>query len=440
MGDRMFRRGRRTWRALLAVLAAIAVCLVSGGPAGAAGASGPVFQALPSGYDEWAIGAATAYDPDTGQLLLSDGHAFTDVCGCDGTGGTWVWTGSDFRELVPPGAGSLYARLVWDGATHQMLRLEGQVSDSSPALGTMSVWTGSSWQALTPAHEPPARLVEAVAYDAKTQQLIMFGGSVPGVGVAGDTWSWNGTDWVQLQPATSPPARMMAVMGYDSATNQLILTGGRGAASELYTDTWVWTGKTWKQLAPATSPGQLINATAAYDPMLRAFVVFGAPPAPMPALPVNQLWKWTGANWQAVTTAVPPSDVTWPLMAYDQATSQLVMMAPNRDKVGGVANTLLLVAAPTKTVLGSGSSTVAAGMPVTVVATVAAQQVAVPGSTVSFTDGRVVIAGCGAQPVSAGVATCTYVPVSGVRKVRAAYAGMPGFLASSAAALTLTVS
>ncbi|MGA8369963.1 MAG: kelch repeat-containing protein, partial [Acidimicrobiales bacterium] len=82
-----------------------------------------------------------------------------------------------------------------------------------------------------------------MAYDQSTRQLILFGGSSAG-GPLGDTWLWTGTTWDGLSPAASPPARAFASMAYDQATGQLILFGGRGTDGAALGDTWSWTGST----------------------------------------------------------------------------------------------------------------------------------------------------------------------------------------------------
>jgi len=101
-----------------------------------------------------------------------------------------------------------------------------------------------------------------MAYDTATQQLILFGGlytNNSGEFVTSDkTWEWTGSTWTQLSPATSPSARSGAAIAYDAATSQLILFGGlyTNNSGEFVTSdkTWEWTGSTWTQLSPATSP------------------------------------------------------------------------------------------------------------------------------------------------------------------------------------------
>jgi hypothetical protein len=409
--------------------------LAMGGRADAAGTSGPVLQQQPTSYTDWGIGAAMGYDPDTQQLLLYGGTAFTTVCGCNGTGGTWVWNGSDFSLVVPDGASTFYSRLVFDAATHQMLRTGGTMADDSTPAGTTSVWTGSSWQTLSPAHQPtPAQDDDLSAYDARTGQLILVGIGSGGVYGPATTWTWTGADWQQLHPSQSPPARVVGQLAYDDATGQLVLYGGSGSLG-LVGDTWVWDGRTWKQRLPTTTPGPLANPAMSYDPALHALVLFGGQSQPGFASGSAATWTWTGSSWRPVTSAVGPTDVLWPTMAFDAATAQMVVMAPYRSKPDGVAHTLLLLAAPTSTSLVASGD----GQPVTLTATVAAHDVTAPGGTVRFTADGTTMKACSTVPVTRGQATCTFTTTPGSHAFRAVYSPVAGFLGSRSATVDLTV-
>ena len=103
-----------------------------------------------------------------------------------------------------------------------------------------------TWTQLDPATSPSARSGAAMAYDASTGQLVLFGGSTSSSSLVNDTWTWNGATWTQLTPATSPSARYGAAMAYDASTGQLVLFGG-GNASGVLADTWTWNGTTWTE-------------------------------------------------------------------------------------------------------------------------------------------------------------------------------------------------
>ena len=86
---------------------------------------------------------------------------------------------------------------------------------------------------------------------------MLFGGytrTAGGVVAFGDTWTWDGSTWTKQAPASSPPARADAAMAYDAATGTVVLFGGSGANGS-FSDTWTWDGSTWTKQNPAAHPG-----------------------------------------------------------------------------------------------------------------------------------------------------------------------------------------
>lgn len=187
-----------------------------------------------------------------------------------------------------------------------------------------------SWGAL-PGAAPPPRSNAAIAYDGASQQIVLFGGQA-GASVLGDTWTWNGTAWSQQFPAASPPARAGARLAYDAVTHQLILFGGHEYASTARVgDTWAWTGSNWVMLNPAHSPPFTTDFSLAYDGRTGQLVLFGGQQLNDPRTgvlainPSNQMWNWNGTDWTQLNPAKLPAARADAAMAYDSATSQLML-------------------------------------------------------------------------------------------------------------------
>lgn len=243
--------------------------------------------------------------------------------------------------IRPPSRGS--AHLVYDGQSGGLLLFGG--SGTGPVLGIDDTWTwnGSTWTQQHPVHSPPPRDNGAIAYDAATHQVVLFGGvsDEGNTPIIGDTWIWNGSDWIQQHPATSPPARDFASMAYDAATGQLILFGGGEGGKRLpnqapppLNDTWTWNGANWMQLHPANVPGARSQAGMVYDAAVQSVILFGGLDARGPT-ELNDTWAWNGSNWlqlqpksQPPLSIVIPGDTLYldePTMAYDAATHQIVL-------------------------------------------------------------------------------------------------------------------
>lgn len=232
----------------------------------------------------------------------------------------------------PWGAGTeVAASVAYDPATGQLLMFGGSVGGVGQK--ETSLWTGSRWTLLSPADSPSARLDATMAYDPVTSQLLLFGGW-DGGWPYDDTWIWTGTNWEQQSPETSPPARLLAVMSFDTSTSQLILFGGSTLSTNLG-DTWIWTGMNWVQDHPSVSPSarQAASMGESRDGQL---VLFGG----------NNnygffddTWTWNGAEWQRRHPSTSPSARVSATVAYDSSDGQLVLFGGGRAGGGAYADT-----------------------------------------------------------------------------------------------------
>jgi hypothetical protein len=206
--------------------------------------------------------------------------------------------------------------MAYDAATSQLVLLDS-------VNGATWTWDGSTWTAASPSASPSIRRDAVMAYDASTKQLILFGG-LNGNNPLNDTWSWTGTTWVKLSPAASPPKTLQASLAFDAATGQLVLFGatkyvaGNAAPSA---DTWTWTGATWAQLHPATSPSARVGAALAYDPATSQLLLFGG----AGGIELGDTWNWTGSTWSKLNPPTTPTARSFPALAYDTATAQFLL-------------------------------------------------------------------------------------------------------------------
>jgi len=273
----------------------------------------------PARYD-----ASMAYDAATRTAVLFGGQ----VGDISFLSDTWTWHGTTWTQRHPavhPGArGS--AAMAYDATTRTVVLFSGFHRGHRGGSVTAGTWTwnGTTWTRQHPAASPAARFGAAVAYDAATGSVVLFGGAVGFGGRWGnDTWTWNGTTWTQQHPATSPPARAFASMAYDAATGTAVLFGGFGSPGPL-ADTWTWDGTTWTQQHPATSPPARDGASMAYDTATSTAVLFGGYNVNGPG-PLADTWTWDGTTWTQQHPATSPPARCCASMAYDTATSSAVL-------------------------------------------------------------------------------------------------------------------
>jgi hypothetical protein len=218
--------------------------------------------------------------------------------------------------------------MAYDAATGTVVLFGGEGIHG--LLHDTWTWNGTTWTKQHPATSPPARAAAAMAYDAATGTVVLFGGEGIHGGSLADTWTWDGTTWTKQDPATSPPRRAAAAMAYDAATGTAVLFGGyRSRLPRSLDDTWTWDGTTWTKQHPATSPPRLRLAATAYDAATGTVVLFsGLALAPIHG-PSNDTWTWDGTTWTEQHPATSPAPRFDAAMAYDAATRTAVLFGGN---------------------------------------------------------------------------------------------------------------
>ena len=281
-----------------------------------------------------------AYDDATGQLVLF-GRSFTDQ-GCP-PDITWTWDGANWADHqqvnAPPDRES--PTMGYDGATKQVVMFGGNSQGcgtppgQTPYVGGIAdtwTWNGSIWAEQHPVTSPPVGGSGCAAYDAQTQQFIMYGGYAPFLTAPGspsdETWQWTNGNWAQLTSASTPPAGYCA-MTYDPVRKMLVMlvteiftaasAADNGANDVL--ETWTWNGSGWSRAVDLPSTAAL--GPLSFDPdtgtdltYVDQYTLCSAATCP----DTNETWSWDGSTWTKTATNAPLG-----IGSYDAATHQFVM-------------------------------------------------------------------------------------------------------------------
>jgi hypothetical protein len=225
-----------------------------------------------------------------------------------------AWRPYPATAVAPPARRE--AAMAYDAASNQVV-LFGGLSASGSVLGDTWVWSGSAWHKETPADGPPPLEGASMAYDSSLKELILFGGlgSTPAP-PSNATWAWNGASWYPLDSGAStlPPARSGAVLA--SAGGAFLLFGGTAADGSVLDDTWTFDGSEWAADSPATSPPPLTGAASTWDAARHQVVVFGGQSAIQSPSWSAETWTWSGSTWVKAATS-GPSARTGGALAYD---------------------------------------------------------------------------------------------------------------------------
>ena len=198
-------------------------------------------QRVPATSPPARSGGSLAFDEATGSMLLFGGTDGT--YGADGAvplDDTWTWDGSDWTELFPATVpqGRADAAMAFDPATGNLVLTSGESNAfyvAGPSFQDTWTWDGNDWTLQSPGTEPPETSGQStMVFDPVIGQLVLcfYGREM-------DTWSWNGTDWSELTDAGVPSSTWWSSLAFDPATGELVLFGGL-LGQTAGNDTWTY--------------------------------------------------------------------------------------------------------------------------------------------------------------------------------------------------------
>lgn len=204
------------------------------------------------------VGQRIVYDSESDRIIMFGGFDLSNYKLVDET---WVydyntntWTNMDPR--VHP-SGRNYIGMVYDTKADRVVVWGDWQRNYTPATDE-SVWTydfnTNTWQEFEHKKDGPAvRDYLMLAYDSKTDKIIMYGGYDFG---DAETWMYdlNTDTWKQMQSESAPGLLSRYTMVYVRDINKTILFGGQDGATHFQYkgDTWSYTLKTnrWIKMYP----------------------------------------------------------------------------------------------------------------------------------------------------------------------------------------------
>jgi cysteine-rich repeat protein len=235
-------------------------------------------------------GAGMVYDAARGMVVLFGGK---DDLG-QPLQDTWEWNGTSWIELTPaikPPA-RVHHAMAYDSDRRKVVLFGGWAAGP---LGDTWEWDGTDWVDAMPVTDPFPREQHAMAYDAGRDMVVMYGGA----GDNGDIWEWDGSNWFlrKLSGFGNPRLRYGSAMAFDASSGTVALFGGLDVDNVRLNDTWAWDGTRWFETSPAgVRPVARVAHALIYDAVEEILVLFGGEAGPPPVFR-NDTWEWDGTNW-----------------------------------------------------------------------------------------------------------------------------------------------
>lgn len=198
-------------------------------------------------------------------------------------------------------------------------------ADECAVRGDTWAWDGHGWERLSE-EGPGGRTFPGMAYDARRDELVLFGGNAVLFGVEpdpatflDDTWIFRDGSW-RRPAASGPSARAEPAMAYDERRERLVLFGGyrleENGESRRLGDTWEWDGSSWQEVS-RSGPSPRNGASLAFSPRHEGVVLFGGNG------PSSESWLWNGTVWTRLPLLEPPGRFN-PALARDPLSGGLL--------------------------------------------------------------------------------------------------------------------
>ncbi|MCI4335019.1 MAG: hypothetical protein L3K04_05280 [Thermoplasmata archaeon] len=297
------------------------------------------------------IGAAEAYDPAAGRVILFGGCSAT---ACP-TNDTWAFAGSTWSNVSPghsPPA-RWKSMMAFDPSAGAVV-LFGGCSNTSCQLNDTWTFEAGSWTNVTHPGAPPGRSDGSLAYDANSSQLLLFGGCVntngpPGYRCADHSlWALNATFRWNPVPLTNgsavPPPREQEIAATDPADGGIFAGAGQAfnvsiAQPEYWSDSWTYSGGVWTNHSSTAAPPSCCAASASWDNATQSVIEFGGEGHGPAFRSDGSTWSFSRDLWANVSPSVSPAARELASMTYDAADSELVLFGGENGTIADFGDT-----------------------------------------------------------------------------------------------------
>jgi hypothetical protein len=284
-------------------------------------------------------GAAMAYDANSsdGYLVLFGGEGPTGVLGDTWTYQSGVWHNVTPSTITPTNSPSARfgAAIAYDPSDGYLVLFGGSTGpytgSSSPLLNDTWVFDGGAWTEVCSACAPAARLDASATEISATGGIVMFGGLGIQSGAyksLNDSWTFTSGGWTALTPAASPPARFGSSGAWDPAAAAVTLFGGCSRSlvtpdptcASVLNDSWQYAGGNWVRIATGSlSPPGRWAAGLASPPPPSSPILFGGESA---VGRLDDTWQESSGEWSDLSAGLlqAPSPREGFSLAFDNST------------------------------------------------------------------------------------------------------------------------
>lgn len=242
-------------------------------------------------------GQSAVYDSLRDRMVMFggyDGSYRADVWSL-GLSGSAPWSDDTPGSVAPSGRAD--HSMIYDARRDELVVFGGYDGAFRNDTWVLSLSGNSKWKELTPGGSAPSpRSGHSAIYNPNCDEMLVFGGHA--TEPLNDVWSLSlsgASRWTRLVPSGAvPQPRFGHVALRDDARSRMLVFGGSGAFST-QNDTWslsLCDSSAWTALGPSGGlPQRRTGHAAAYDPAGDRMIVFGGATDPGVFPPfLNDVW------------------------------------------------------------------------------------------------------------------------------------------------------
>ncbi len=214
-----------------------------------------------------------------------------------------------------------YHSFVYDAESDRIILYGRGINVFSAGQTWAYDFNSNTWTDMNPTSRPPVNADHAMAYDAESDRVVLFGGYYPHR-FYDVTWAYdfNSNTWTNMSPSVRPAARRDHAMAYDAESDRVVLFGGSWS-----NETWTYdyNSNTWTRMDSPSNPGHLSSHDMAYDPVSDRVILFGGETSDF--TPTNETWSYDHNmnRWVKLNLAVAPPAQYGMALAHDLATGKI---------------------------------------------------------------------------------------------------------------------
>lgn len=245
---------------------------------------------------------AITYDAESDRTILFGAGAYFPQIGNE----TWAYdaNGDTWAQMADGPERLLGAALAYDAESDRVILFGGydmaRAHDDTWAYD----FNTDTWTEMNPATRPKARNYQAVAYDAESDRVLIWGLNEVFDRADESVWAYdfNTDSWEQMPIGDPfPENRNYPRLAYDAESDRTILYGGAPRGDQ----TWAYdyNSNTWTLMEPAPVPAKVSRHALAYSSAADRVILFGGQPGYANFVYIDETWSYdyNSDTWENLT-------------------------------------------------------------------------------------------------------------------------------------------